>query len=522
MSFDQTAKLVPSPYQQDALDFVEKGCGNAVIIAVAGSGKTSFIEMTLPKIPERCYVTVLAFGKDIAKELNVRLDKLRTETGRPFRNFRASTFHSVGVGLVARALKCQVRELLISDKKCRKLFEAHVGADSAAYTMYGDFVTKLVGFAKGEGIGPLTPDTEDAWWSLVRHHDLTLESEEANEEEAIAYARELLGQSNVASKGKFIDYDDMLFMPLVWRLRPFQSDWIFVDEAQDTSPVRRAMAKGMLRPGGRSIWVGDPKQAIYGFTGATSNAIDLIKHQFNAIELPLSVCYRCSKAVVRRAQKIVPYIEAWDGAVEGSDQTLSEKDALALLEASDAILCRNTAPLIDMAYQLISEGRACKVMGRDIGVGLLNLIKRMRAKNIDQLEEKLEKYRDRETAKFMAKGEEQKAERISDHVDCVLCTARNMPEGKRTIVALNKQIEALFSDDNGTDILTLATLHKSKGKEWTRVAILRPDLMPSPWARQDWQVEQEDHLRYVGDTRARVDIITIIPPEKKARKGGAK
>ena len=44
--------------------------------------------------------------------------------------------------------------------------------------------------------------------------------------------------------------------------------------------------------------VGDPSQGIYGFRGAGSDAMDLIKSEFDADELPLTVSYRCSTAVV--------------------------------------------------------------------------------------------------------------------------------------------------------------------------------------------------------------------------------
>ena len=33
------------------------------------------------------------------------------------------------------------------------------------------------------------------------------------------------------------------------------------------------------------------------------------------------------------------------------------------------------------------------------------------------------------------------------------------------------------------------------------MAILSPELMPSKWARQEWQAEQEQNLIYVTDTR---------------------
>lgn len=42
---------------------------------------------------------------------------------------------------------------------------------------------------------------------------------------------------------------------------------VFVDEVQDSSPIQVAIFAELARIGERSTWVGDPKQAIYGFRG---------------------------------------------------------------------------------------------------------------------------------------------------------------------------------------------------------------------------------------------------------------
>jgi DNA helicase II / ATP-dependent DNA helicase PcrA len=499
------ATFAPSAYQQRFFDWVETGRGSAVLVAVAGSGKTTSVIEAQRRIPEGKAVLLLAFNAIIAAELNERLATLRKDTGRAFAGWRASTFHSLGLGAVRKFLS-NIQLGKPDGGKMRNLLREFL--DEADLDAYGDFVSDLVSKAKGEGIGALTPDLPGAWFELIRHHDLTLTVENSTEERAVEIARQALNRSEMASRRGIIDFDDMLYLPIKWKLRLFQQDWVFVDEAQDTNPVRRALAKLALRPGGRLVAVGDPKQAIYGFTGASHDAIDLIKREFNAVELPLTVSYRCARKVVQAAQEIVPYLEAAPNAIEGTvDRGMPLPEALKHLGSHDAILCRQTAPLIKCAYELIAKGVGCHVLGREIGAGLVNLVKKMRAKGLPQLEEKLIAFREREVARFTARGEEGKAEGVADRVECVFTVIGHLAEPDRSIPKLIERISTMFSDANG--VLVLSTVHKAKGREWERVAILRPDLMPSKWARQDWQMEQEKNLIYVAITRTKRHLMFL-------------
>lgn len=503
----------PSKYQATILDWVEHGEGSAIVDAKAGSGKTKTIELALPKIPEWRTVQLFAFNATIAKELNARIVKLREETGRGFVNVRASTFHSLGYGAILRYLGLAPSSMQVDGSKVYRICQEHLsGLD---FAMYGDYVAKLVGFAKGEGIGPLVPDSDPAWWSLIKHHDLAFDSDKATEKRAIEIARKVLEESNRIAKTGLIDFNDQLYLPLAWELRLRQNDWVFIDEAQDTNPVRRALAKLALMPGGRLMAVGDPHQGIYGFTGASHDAMEIIAEEFNTITMPLSVSYRCSKAVIRMAQTLVPDIESWDGAPEGLVETMSANDALKVLDSHDAILCRQNAPLISLAFQLIGEGRACVVLGRDIGVGLKKLIQKMKAKDIETLSTRLLEHCKAEVAKFMGRGEEGKAEQISDRVSCIMTIIDNLDKKRASVSGLLMRIDDIFSDSSNA--LTLASIHKAKGKEWRRVGVLHPHLMPSKWARQAWQQKQEKNAQYVAYTRAMEHMI-FIPKDARDKK----
>lgn len=503
-----------SSYQAAVFDHFRSGRGSRIVKAVAGAGKTTTIKNAIRYLGDNLHVVLLAFNTEAAGQLADAIVELRTKDARPYRNVSAKTFHSLGFYAVRKYLNGRgIEKINVDSGKCSKIFREMVSQDMGS--AYGSFVTQLVSFAKGEGIGPLVPDTDERWFSLISHHGMYLETEAledgtpVTEEFAVKLARDLLNRSNDQALSGNLDFDDQLYMVLKWKLRLWQNDVVVCDEAQDTNPTRRALLRLALKPGGRLYAVGDPKQAIYGFTGASCDAMDLIAQEFGTQELPLTVSYRCARSVVTRAQSWVSYIESHENATEGSVKSdVPLMEAVKILTKEDAILCRQTRPLVSLAYGLIARGRACRIMGREIGEGLVQLIEKQRAAGINRLVDKLEAFRDREVAKFTAKGDEQRAEAVADKVDCVLTIIGALDENNRTVPALIAKIRSMFSDDD-TGVLTLATVHKAKGQEWNQVAILRPDLMPSSFARQDWQYEQELNLCYVACTRAKTNLIYV-------------
>jgi DNA helicase-2/ATP-dependent DNA helicase PcrA len=472
----------PSPYQEKI--FAHMSSPRSLIVkAVAGSGKTTTCIQSLRHIP----------GVDLAA-------------------CRASTFHSVGFNAVVKKLALP-QEIKPDTGKVAAIARKRLTEED--HDLYASFCSKLVGLAKGQGVGVLVPDEAAVWHEIIAHQDLTLEDEKAEVDRAVQIARKLLAASNAQAKLGVIDFDDMLYLPLLWNLRLWQNDYVFVDEAQDTNPVRRAIARKALRPGGKMVAVGDERQAIYGFTGASHDAMDLIRQEFNCEELPLTVSYRCPKSVGRQAQKLVEYFEVAPGAAEGSVEDLPMAQALkeGFLTSRDAILCRQTKPLFQAAFSLIAKGVGCAILGRDIAKGLTDLIKKRKASGLPNLVSKLEAYLQREVAKHMEKGEEAKAEAVADRVACVMTVIDNLAEDERTVPGLIRKLEGLFTDGDG--VLLLSTVHKAKGREWPNVAILEPDLMPSAWARQEWQLQQERNLQYVAWTRCTERLMFLTSAEVK-------
>lgn len=257
-------------------------------------------------------------------------------------------------------------------------------------------------------------------------------------------------------------------------------------------------------------------QAIYGFRGASSSAMEKFKEAFSMVELPLTVSYRCAQAVVQEARRFVAHIEPAPSAPEGVVRVWEPEggEEVPSFDASDAVLCRTTAPLFKLAYQIIASGTGCRILGREIGEGLVALIKKMRARDVDGLQAKLERFEQREVAKLLEQEKEAQAEAIKDRVDCIRLTIDALPETGRTVGKLVARIRSMFEATG--PVTTLCTVHKAKGLEWDRVYVLRPDLMPHPMARKPWEQEQEVNLQYVAITRAKRELVYLPDDSRRA------
>lgn len=498
-----------SPQQEAVIDWVNNGQGSVIVRARAGTGKTFTLLEAMGEMNGR--VAYCVFNKKNANEAEAKVG------ARGLNNkVVVGTFHKFGWD----AWKMANRKVQILNKqgeKTNRLIDG-INADPAHAPIpeeFRSFIVSAVAKAKLRGFGIFDGRINDPreWMDVVNHFDLDMELGEGGfidraeaVKEALRHACRVL-KASIQTANEIIDFDDMIYMPLLSGVRMPVYDWVLVDEAQDSNPVRRAMVKRMLKPGGRAIFVGDDRQAIYGFTGADNDALDVISREFNTSELPLTVTYRCPKAVVSLAQTLVPDYEAHPDAPEGEVRIVSHAEMMddPELGQGDAMICRNTAPLINIAFGLIRKGVTCHVEGREIGRGLLKLATKWKVKSLNALTDRLEDYREREAGKAMAAGQEQKAEQINDKVDTMLALIQGIGIDK-TVADLVKKIQSMFADTpegQRAPGVVLMTAHRSKGLEFPRVFLYgEGKFMPSRFARQDWQMLQEENLRYVAYTRA--------------------
>lgn len=495
-----------SAYQQALFDFGTSSKGHGLVNAVAGSGKTTAIEELCRRLPANTRIKYLVFNKRNADEAQAKMPH----------NVEASTFHSACMRSLMGRLRGRVK---VDGDKLRWLFKDM--DDKEGLLQHGEFyryvapVTKLVGLGKNSGLDAITPATPDAWQELVDHFGIEVnapkgENYDAIEDRLIELAQMLLDRSN--NQLWRIDFDDMLYLTVRLDVDLPSYDVVCVDEAQDTNGIQRNILHRMLNHHGRLIAVGDPRQAIYGFRGASADAMQIISDEFNAIELPLSINYRCSTSVLDAARQYCPQLEARPDAPVGSVESMDVLD-LDVVQPSDAILCRYTAPLIQNAMRLIAARKPCTVLGRDVGKGLIDLVKQLRkdgAANIEAFSEALIDYHNKEAQRISMRHRnvEVKMQQLDDRCDSLMAFVESADPSASTDTLVS-EIEALFSDNAKAGAITLATVHKAKGLEWDRVWLVDRSRMPSKYATQDWMLEQENNLIYVAYTRAKVDLVLV-------------
>jgi len=264
--------FVPS-VQQSA---IFESSGNIIIGAVAGSGKTTTLIKKLAYLNGT--TAFMAFGKKIADEIKAKVSKLDSDIRD---RVTIGTVHSFGFSAVRKVYK----RTKVEAKKCQILAERiQIPADHIT------FAIACVSKAKNTGLGALSPFGDKlAWYALVDHFDLadTLPDDGSVPlEHALRSACLLLKASNTACD-EMVDFDDMVYIPILQGLRLWQYDNVLVDECQDTNATRLALAKAMLRAGGRLIAVGDERQAIMGSLGPMRIAWRTLRRNSMPRNIPL-------------------------------------------------------------------------------------------------------------------------------------------------------------------------------------------------------------------------------------------
>lgn len=498
-------KTTPSPYQQAIYDAIVNTDYNIAVEAGPGSGKTTTIIEASKLVSPGKECLFAAFNKSIVTELSERLPK----------HIVCSTLHSLGMSALMShfrtnfklnefksfpfieevlkkkpviAAKDELEKKAIIKQQMNYRFQMRDALDLVRMTM-----TEL---------------NVEALFQMCVYYNIDLLIEEMEDVITIMKKMEIYNRS-FSKKHNYLDYTDMIFLPVTNpKIKVPQFDFVFIDEAQDLNKAQQLFLNRLSKPKGRTIVVYDKKQALYSFAGADIYSADRFESKPNTIKLPLSICYRCPVDVVKLAQQVYPDVEVCKTNIDGEIRYGLPSE----IEAGDMVLCRNNRPLVKLYFDLLADGKAPVLVGSDIQVGLEALVSKVMKKTVEEglliIYERLEKVKEELISKGVKNIKEHpKYEGLRDKIKTIEIISNRFDYMKDVY----KEIGELFKEKE--NCIKLLTIHRSKGLEAKRVFYIErfegKTLLPSSYAVKDWEIIQENNLKFVMLTRCKESLIFI-------------
>ena len=461
--------MKPSDYQQTIINLATADYSqNITVNAVAGSGKTTLIQMLAKELPTKNLY--LAFSKEICQSVEPKLAGLTTEV-KTLHKFGFQVIRSVYPECVVDATKY---EKLIGKQEFKPLNHWHLKKLTEILRLWFQRVD------------------QELVLDALEHCDLDQDQDWLDKN--LLNLTALL--KAVISKGvrsfDTCDFADMLVIPLINSL-PFPAyDCVFIDEAQDLNNVMIATVKKLMRTA-RIVLVGDPLQAIMGFAGANQSSYEVLQNTLNAKELPLSVCYRCGDKIIKLARQ-------YNSAIQGTERegTVSYQKTLEGVQHGDMVLCRVNAPLIECGIDLIDQGHHVKIKGKNFGETLIKLTREAQKSYSGlEIETAIQRVIANKLSKIRSKD---KKDLLLDQQNCLLMLCDHCDDAFELI----QKIGSLFSESPAEKVITLSSMHRSKGLEADNVFILlnkREFTLPGD--------NQESNLAYVAVTRAKKSLVFV-------------
>jgi len=468
--------------QRAILSEVQSSRRNLIIHARAGAAKTTTLQLIAEAVapqPALC----LAFNKAIQQEMQSRFP----------RSTQVKTMNSLGHQAWGRRLG----KRLTLDKT--KVYSLTINAikesgfsDTERKELFDDLPVLLDAVRRGKQEGYLPPSASAK--PLISEEDFLLALPTELSGLQIDVLRSVSDQSwTQACEGR-IDFQDQLLCPALTSCQFPQFPLTLVDEAQDLSHLDHILLKKQLGID-RLIAVGDPYQAVYAFRGADSKSMENLSTKFKCEPLYLTTTFRCGSNIVELAKGRVPDIKARPNAHPGEISCPSSWGPWSIPNSA-AIICRNNAPLLRVAINLLKSGRRSEYRGKDVLSSLSKILRKFGDDNLlsASVLEKISDWYESEARRSREKGV------LADKRECLTIIAESHD-------TLGEMLSYLKELENQTGAVQLMTGHKSKGLEFDTVFFLEPSLLRD--RDRNGAPTQDPNIRYVIQTRAINNLIHV-------------
>ena len=494
----------PSKYQTAIFDFIVHGCGNGVIRAYAGSGKTSTLIGAMKLVPPNKKCIFLAFNKSVKEEIEKKL------VG--YNNCTIKTLHGLGYSMISGYIsnKPNVDEFKYNSFLRHNLNELSSAKikDNSKITEYCENIIQLLEFSR-MNLAQSKKEIE----KIANEYSIPHEQDEVD----VVIELMKWGKKHLDT----VDFTDLVWLPYELDIPPKQNkyDWIFNDEAQDYSVAYVKLFMRCFKRGTRFVSCGDEFQSINQFAGASEQAFNTMVNMPNTQVFDLPMSYRCDKAIIKEAnifvKDIIPRDNAGMGLVK-HDTKLSE------IKDDDLVLSRTNGALIKLYTRLIKLGKACYIKGSDDDKNkLLVTIERFRVGDelgkqfecdglFPRLYDNMISERNRLADSGMDMIDAINTQLIQSKYDTI-SSLTTIASGCNTVTELINRINRIYNrSDTG---VCLSTIHKAKGLEANNVHIICRSTMPQKYAKTKSEIQQERNLIYVAITRAKHKLCYVSEKE---------
>src|SRR5690554_2680756 len=287
-----------NPRQQEAVHAIS---GPVLVLAGAGSGKTSVITRKIAYLVQQCgmsarHIVAVTFTNKAAREMKERVGSLLR--GREAHGLTVSTFHNLGLNIIRR------EHALLGYKPGFSIFD-----DSDVKNLLTEIMQKE--YAGDDGVDEIK-NLIGQW-----KNDLVLP------EQALASARNPREQTaaivymhyqRTLKAYNAVDFDDLILLPVKlfqdhpdvlekWRNRV---RYMLVDEYQDTNASQYLLVKLLVQERAQFTVVGDDDQSIYAWRGARPENLMQLKEDFPSLKVVmLEQNYRSTSRILKCANVLI-------------------------------------------------------------------------------------------------------------------------------------------------------------------------------------------------------------------------
>ncbi len=276
--------------------------GPLLVLAGAGSGKTSVITRKIAYLIERCKlpaqsIFAVTFTNKAAREMKERVTKLMPNSQG--KGITVSTFHNLGLSIIRseiRTLGLKPGFSIFDQEDCRNLLK--------------DLLTRHSELDK-DLIDSLQKTISD-WKNALLDPSQTAKTAKSTGEQKIAALYERYQQALRAYNA--VDFDDLIMIPvLLLRQNPqIHKKWqqkiryLLVDEYQDTNLSQYELVRLLVAEKQAFTVVGDDDQSIYAWRGARPENLMQLQTDFPALKvIKLEQNYRSTGRILKAANSLI-------------------------------------------------------------------------------------------------------------------------------------------------------------------------------------------------------------------------